>query len=112
MSTGHSPARRPNANADPSSHTASLDTLADRAEETLRDHLREEYDREPTEEEVAWTRGFPRRMAGGRQPEEPRTPTLTEMRDHLGWGPSESEKKRWGEDFAEQQEGGPDLSYR
>lgn len=110
--SGHSPARSPNDNADRSSQAADLNTLADRAEEKLREHLREGYDREPTEEEVEWVRGFPRRMAGGRHPEVPRTPTLTEMRKEFSWGPSEAEKKRWGEDFAEEQQRGPNLNYR
>jgi hypothetical protein len=112
MFTGHSPARSSTDHTDAGEPRFDLDALADRAEEKLRDHLREEYGREPTEEEVEWVRGFPRRMAGGQHPQDPRTPTLTEIREEFEWGPSESEKKRWGKDFAEQQASGPNLSYR
>lgn len=96
-------------NTDALEPSVTADALPARAEERLRDHLREEYDREPTEEEVEWVRGFPRRMAGGRQREEPRLPTISEMRREFGWGPSKSRKERWGEDFTEQQTGGRDI---
>lgn len=112
MSTGFSPARSTTDNADPSSHAADLDTLADRAEEKLREHLRDEYGREPTEEEVEWVRDFPRELAGGRHPQEPRIPTLTEIQKRFSWGPSETEKERFGEDFTEQQQSGPNLTYK
>ena len=112
MSNGFSPRREPNKNADPASHVASLEQLADRAEERLREHLKEEYDREPTAEEIKWARGFPRRMAGGRRRQEPRPPTITEMRDEFEWGPSKSAKEQLGEDFIEQQQRGPDIGNR
>jgi hypothetical protein len=113
MSNGFSPLREPNDNADPSSHVASLEQLADRAEKRLTEHLREEYDREPTAEEVEWARGFPRRMAGGRRRHQPRPPTITEMRNEFNWGPSKSEKERYGEDFIEQHyRRGPNVSHR
>jgi len=112
MSNGFSPRREPNKNADPSSHVASLEQLADRAEKRLRDYLREQYDREPTEKELEWTRGFPRRMASGPKPHQPRPPTITEIKDEFDWGPSKSAKERLGEDFIEQQQRGPNLSSR
>jgi hypothetical protein len=112
MSNGFSPRREPNDNADSSSHVASVEQLADRAEERLREHLQEQYDREPTEAEIKWARGFPRRMAGGRKAQEPRLPTITEIRDEFEWGPSKSAKERLGEDFVEQQQRGPNLSYQ
>jgi hypothetical protein len=73
--------------------------LADRAEERLRECLKEGYDREPTEDEVEWVRAFPRRMAGGRPPEDPRIPTVTEMRRKFGWGPSEKVKEKYNFEF-------------
>ena len=112
MSDGFSPARSTNDNSNPSSHVASVETLADRAEERLRECLKEGYDREPTEDEVEWARGFPRRMAEGLNPQQPRIPTVTEMRKEFGWGPSNAKKERWGEDFTEQQTSSPDLNYR
>lgn len=99
-------------NTDALEPSVTSDALSERAEERLREYLKEEYDREPTEEEVEWVRGFPHRMAGGRQKEDPRLPTITEMRREFGWGPSKSQKERLGEDFVEQQTGSPDLGNR
>jgi hypothetical protein len=99
-------------NTDALEPSVTSDALSERAEERLREHLKEEYDREPTEDEVEWVRAFPRRMAGGRPPEDPRIPTVTEMRKEFEWGPSNSLKERWGEDFTERKTSSPDLSNR
>lgn len=112
MSTEFSPARSSTEHKNPTESSFDLDALADRGEKRLRDHLREGYDREPSAEEVEWVRDFPRRIAEDRDGKDPRPPTLTEMRNHFGWGPSEAEKERWGEDFAEQQQSGPNLTYK
>ena len=99
-------------NTDALEPSVTSDALSERAEERLREHLKEEYDREPTEDEVEWARGFPRRMAEGLNPQQPRIPTVTEMRKEFGWGPSNAKKERWGEDFTEQQTSSPDLGNR
>jgi hypothetical protein len=112
MSTGFSPARSPYDHSNPSSHVASVEQLADRAEERLREHLKVEYARQPTDEEVGWVRGYPKRIAEKPDGRDPRPPTISEMRREFGWGASKSEKERWGEDFTEQQTSGPDLHYR
>lgn len=110
--SGFSPARSPNNNANPERWAFDLDELADEAEEKLRNYLREEYDREPTEEEVEWARGYPRRIAEKADGRDPRLPTTTEMKKQFEWGPSKSQKERWGEDFTERKTSSPDLNYR
>jgi len=111
MSDGFTPFRDPTNHTDANKLRFDLDTLADKAERRLREHLNEHMNRKPTEEEVKWVRNFPRRMASGRQPEDPRIPTITEVQNHFSWGPSETEKKRLGEDFVEQHRGA-NLTYR
>jgi membrane-bound lytic murein transglycosylase MltF len=110
--SGFSPARSPNNNANPERWAFDVDELADEAEEQLRDHLREEYDREPTDEEVEWARGYPRRIAEKADGRDPRIPTFAEMKKQFGWGPSNSLKEWWGEDFTERKTSSPDLNYR
>lgn len=111
MSTDYTPARESNKNANANEPRIDLEGMADRGEERLREHLREEYDREPTEKEVEWVRGYPERLAEGPHPKDPRPPTLTEMQSEFDWGATKSQKERWGEDFIEQQRG-PSLERR
>lgn len=88
---GSSPARQSNQRHE----GPGIGRLADKGEERLRRHCREKRDREPTQEEVEWTRDFPRRIVENREGD-PRPPTVTEMKEHFGWGMAEETKRRLG----------------